>query len=77
MEEGLFKKHIQALQERSTAKEHIISNLLEKTGVCLEEEEITLSKKKITITTSSVKKTKLFQKKGKEILEALGYTITL
>jgi hypothetical protein len=77
MDEGLFRKHIQAIQERTSAKEIIIAAIKEKTGVEVEEEEISLSRKKIRITTSSVKKTALFQKKAKELLEGLGYSVTL
>jgi hypothetical protein len=75
MEESLFKKHIQAVQERSTTKEKIITIILEKTGIQIQQEELSLLKKQITLSTSSVKKTKLFQRGIKEIVESLGYTL--
>lgn len=77
MDQGLFVKHIQSLLSRSTAKKEIIAFLLEKTGVQVEEEEITLSKKNILLSMSSVKKTSLIQKGSKDILQGIGYTLSI
>ena len=45
------------------------------TGVILEKEEINISKKNITIQTSSVKRSLLSQKKIKELLKEKGYEL--
>lgn len=75
MNEGLFKKHIQQILLRTNIKQQIILSLKEKTGIEIDEEEITLSNKKITLSTSSVKKTVLLKKGIKEVLQTLGYTL--
>lgn len=75
MEQGLFGKYIRNIKERENTKQEIITSIVNTTGVLLNESEISISKKKINISTSSVKKTAILQKKGKEVLEALGYTL--
>ncbi len=75
MEQGLFSKYIRNIKERENNKQEIITSIVETTGVLLNESEISISKKKISISTSSVKKTAILQKKGKEVLESLGYTL--
>lgn len=75
MDQGLFAKHIRNIEERTSAKQIIIENIFEKTGVRLEEPELVLTKKNVTLSTSSVKKTALIQKGGKEILSSLGYNL--
>ncbi len=75
MEQGLFGKYIRNIKERENTKQEIITSILNTTGVVLNESEITISKKKIHISTSSVKKTAILQKKGKEALESLGYSL--
>jgi hypothetical protein len=77
MDQGLFTKHIRHIHERTSAKQTIINSLIEKTGILLEESEITLKKKTISLTTSSVKKTALIQKGGKDLLLSLGYTLQI
>jgi hypothetical protein len=73
MERGLFAKHLHTILTRNAVKEDLIRSLLEKTGITLLESEITLSQKKVTISTSSVKKTALLQKGCADILSRLGY----
>ena len=75
MEQGLFSKYIRNIKERENNKQEIITSIAETTGVLLDESEISISKKKISISTSSVKKTVILQKKGKEVLESLGYVL--
>lgn len=75
MEQGLFSKYIRNIKERGNNKQEIITSIAETTGVLLDESEISISKKKISISTSSVKKTVILQKKGKEVLESLGYIL--
>jgi hypothetical protein len=77
MDQGLFAKHIRNIQERTNTKQIIIDILTEKTGVTLEESEITLKKKTVTLTTSSVKKAALIQKGGKEVLLSQGYSLQI
>ncbi len=75
MDQGLFTKHIRTLQKRESDKVCIIEALLEKTGIKFKESEIEIAKKRITFSTSSVKKTAFIQKGGKDILTALGYSL--
>lgn len=77
MNEGLFKKHIQQILLRTDAKQKIIATILEKTGIVIEASEITLSKKTIILSTSSVKKAALLQKGSKEIVHTLGYILQI
>jgi hypothetical protein len=77
MDKGLFAKHINSLLTRSNTKQEIISLLLEKTGIHIEDSEISLSKKVVSLSTSSVKKTALLQKGCKDVLQGLGYTLTI
>ncbi len=74
MEQGLFSKYIRNIKERENTKQEVITSITNTTGVILSESEITISKKKVQISTSSVKKTAILQKGGKEVLESLGYT---
>lgn len=74
MDEGLFKKYTKTLQERDKAKESLIAIIKEKTGIVLNEEEINISKKEVTLFISSVKKTQLLRKNIKELLEAQGFS---
>lgn len=75
MEEGLFTKHLLALKQRSDSKEKIIAAVFEKTGVQIEKEELTVSKKQVKLSLSSVKRSILFQKGIQEILQSLGYSL--
>lgn len=75
MNEGLFKKHIQQILSRNNAKQKIILTIKEKTGIELDESEITLSKKVVVISTSSVKRASLLQKGSKDALTLIGYTL--
>lgn len=75
MEQGLFARYIRNIKERENNKQEIITSIAQTTGVLLDESEIRISKKKISISTSSVKKTAILQKKGKEVLESLGYIL--
>lgn len=75
MHEGLFKKHLQQILSRTNAKQEIIFLLKEQTGIDISEDEIILSKKTINFSTSSVKKAHLLQKRSKELLAKIGYTL--
>lgn len=75
MEQGLFARHIRNIKERENSKQEIITSIMNITGVLLNESEIQISKKKVSISTSSVKKTAVLQKGGKEALESLGYIL--
>lgn len=75
MNEGLFKKHIQQLLAYTDTKKKISLFLEEKTGIHIEDSEITVSRKNITLSTSSVKKAALLQKGSKEALQSIGYIL--
>lgn len=77
MNEGLFKKHIEQILLRENSKQKIIDTLKDKTGIELEGSEISLAKKVITISTSSVKKAALLQKGSKDLLQGLGYVLKI
>lgn len=76
MDQGLFAKYIHSILVHTNTKQKIATFLLEKTGVVVEESEITIIKKNITLSISSVKKTILIQKRSKDILQTIGYTLT-
>jgi hypothetical protein len=75
MDEGLFGKYAKTLRERENNKERLIRRIQEKTGIELQIEEISLSKKVVVLFVSSVKKTALLGKNIKEILEAEGFSL--
>jgi hypothetical protein len=47
----------------------------ERTGIELQEEMITISKKQLTFTVSSIVKQRLYQKNVNSLLEEKGYTV--
>jgi hypothetical protein len=75
MDEGLFARHALQIRKQQDAKRELILRIKETTGISIEESEIVVSKKQVTLHLSSVKKSKLLQKKVKEILETQGYTL--
>ncbi|MEN9337947.1 MAG: hypothetical protein RIQ41_261 [Candidatus Parcubacteria bacterium] len=76
MEEGLFAKHVRVIKAKQAGKQEVLSLIVQTTGISLTEDEVTLSKKRVTITTSSATKTILTQKKLRAHLEAAGYSLT-
>lgn len=72
MDQGLFSKHIRNILERNSKKKELIQFLLEKTGVCLDESEIIISKKDISFSVSSVKKSILLKKGLADLVESKG-----
>jgi hypothetical protein len=74
MEESLFSKHILQIKKQKNKKEEVINFIKEKTGIFLQSEDITITKKNITFSTSSVVKQKLHQKNIQTILLEHGYT---
>ncbi len=75
MDEGLFARHALQIGKQRDAKGELISSIKETTGISVEESEIVISKKQVTLHVSSVKKSKLLQKNLKGLLEAQGYTL--
>ena len=75
MEKSLFEKHLSFVKKRKNNKEEILSFIKEKTGILLDEKEISLSKKEINLVVSSVKKARLIQKGAPEIIKQKGYTL--
>lgn len=76
MDQGLFIKHLKAVQERGSIKESLVQSIFEETGVQIDLSEVTILKKAISITTSSVKRMQLTKKGVKALLESKGFTLT-
>lgn len=75
MNEGLFKKYTEQIIVRAHSKQKIITAIKEKTGIALDELEISLTGKTVHISVSSVKKATLLQKGIKETLKLIGYNL--
>lgn len=75
MDESFFIKHLIQIKKQKNSKEELLLYIKEKTGIELEEIMITISKKIVTFTVSSVIKQKLHQKNISKILEDKGYII--
>ncbi len=73
MDESLFIKHLIQIKKQKNSKEEILNYIKEKTNIELTDEMITVSKKQITFTISSVIKQKLHQKNITKVLEEKGY----
>lgn len=73
MDQGLFKKHIINLQKIKDEKQEVLILIKEISGIELQENEVLVSKKNITLQISSVKRSFLLQKKVKELLKEKGY----
>ncbi len=76
MDQSLFRKYSIQIQKAKESKDIIIGLLQKITGITLQQEEISISKKTIHIQTSSVKRSCLQQKNVKELLKEKGYTLT-
>jgi hypothetical protein len=74
MDPGLFAKHFFQIKKAHDIKNEVLVYIQEKTGVELFSEEVMITKKKVTIQTSSVKRMILIQKNIKKLLEEKGYT---
>lgn len=77
MDQGLFKKYTLQIQKNINVKEDILMYIQEKVLVVLEQEEIAISKKVVTIQTSSVKRSLLLQRNIKEKLLEKGYSVKI
>lgn len=77
MDQGLFKKYSSQIKYNNDVKEQIIAHIFKKTNITIDQKELHISKKIITIQTTSVKRTFLIQKNIKELLQELGYTVNL
>jgi Zn-dependent M16 (insulinase) family peptidase len=75
MDLNLFAKHIKQINKNKTEKEKILNYIQKKTGVILEESNITIKQKKITLNTSSVIYSKLIQKNIQGLLEEIGFVL--
>jgi flagellar hook-basal body complex protein FliE len=74
MDESFFVKYAIQIKKQKNSKEEVIIFIKEKTGIELQQEMITVSKKQISFQISSVVKQKLFQKDIVKILEEKGYS---
>ncbi|MBP6888189.1 MAG: hypothetical protein KBC21_00655 [Candidatus Pacebacteria bacterium] len=73
MDGNLFKKYENSIKKNKNNKESILLYIQEKTGVILNEKEITIINKKIKITTSSTQRSILLTRNIKEIILEKGY----
>lgn len=73
MDGNLFKKYELRIKKNKKEKEDIVVLIKDTIGVNLEEKEITIKGKKITIQTSSTKRTLLITRNIKNILKEKGY----
>lgn len=74
MDESLFVKHFLQIKKQKNSKDEIIAYIKEKTGIELEEGNITIAKKEILFQVSSVVKQKLFQKNINDVLNEKGFS---
>ncbi len=74
MDESLFVKHLIQIKKQKNSKEELLTYIKETTGIELEEGMITVSKKQVMFTISSVLKQKLHQKNINKVLEEKGYS---
>ncbi len=75
MDNNLFKKYSIQIDTQKKSKKEISSYIEEVTGICIEEKNITISKKTISLNLSSVQKSKLIQKDIQKKLSEKGYTL--
>ncbi len=75
MDQGLFKKHLLTIKTIQDTQEEVCAYIQKETGVLLNKEELHITKKTITLTISSVKRSQLLQKNIKLILEKKGYRL--
>ena len=75
MDQGLFKKHLLTIKTIQDTQEEVCAYIQRETGVLLNKEELHITKKTITLTISSVKRSQLLQKNIKLILEKKGYRL--
>jgi hypothetical protein len=77
MDEGLFKKYSIQVQKNKDVKEELFTYIQEKTSLVLTVDEMSISKKIITIQTSSVKRSLLLQRNIKAVLLEKGYVVKI
>lgn len=75
MDESFFVKYAIQIKKQKNSKEEVLLFIKERTGIELQEEMITISKKQITFTVSSIVKQRLYQKNINSLLEEKGYTV--
>jgi hypothetical protein len=76
MDQGLFKKHILTIQALHDTQEEVRLYIQKETGIPLINDELRISKKVVTLQTSSVKRSLLLQKGIKTLLQKKGYSLT-
>ncbi len=75
MDESFFVKYAIQIKKQKNSKEEVLLFIKERTGIELQEEMITISKKQLTFTVSSIVKQRLHQKNVNSLLEEKGYTV--
>lgn len=73
MDDSLFVKYAIQIKKQKNSKDEVLLYIKEKTGIELQEEMFTITKKQISFTVSSVMKQKLFQKDVVKVMEEKGY----
>lgn len=76
MDNSLFNKYKKVVIQRDQDKEKIITFIQNHTSITLQNNEITLDGKKITLHLSSIKKAHLFKKNIKQLLKEEGFIVS-
>lgn len=75
MDQNLFKKHLIQIDKQKEHKHDVISLIETITGIQLEEQQVHITKKHITLSLSSVMQSKILTTKLKNGLQEKGYTL--
>lgn len=75
MEGGLFKKYELRILKNKNEKQDLLKYIEEKTGVNLDEKEITIEGKKIKIQTTSTKRSLLNSRGLHLVVKEKGYVL--
>jgi hypothetical protein len=75
MDQSLFKKYSLQVQKNKNEKDELIIFIQEKFGIALEHQDVTLSKKDVTLIISSAQKAFFNARKIKDVLKEKGYTL--
>ena len=75
MDEGLFSRYKKQIEEQKENKQDLIMYIKKYTGILLEDNEIQITKKEISLFVSSIVKQRLFQKNIEKILKERGFVV--
>lgn len=77
MDQNLFKKYTLHIDKQKTSKQELISFIETITGILLEENQVSINGKTVSLTLSSVMRSKLATQKIRDSLKEKGYNLTL